>query len=46
MRAELVLPALETGPHSLHLVVKTGEDADAVRVAEQKIVLEVLPAVE
>ncbi|MBD3293085.1 MAG: hypothetical protein GF393_09185 [Armatimonadia bacterium] len=46
MRAELVLPLLETGPHSLHVVVKSGDGDDATRVAEQKVVLEVLTPVK
>lgn len=43
MRAELKLPALEAGPHTLHLVLKSGPGEDARRVAEEKITLYVLP---
>lgn len=46
MRAQLLLPPLETGPHSLHFVLKSGEGDDAARVAEEKAILEVLPPVE
>ena len=46
MRADLKLPPLEVGLHSLHLVVKNGAGEDAQRVAEQKIELQVLPEVD
>jgi len=45
MRGELRLPPLEAGQHSLHIVLKSGADDDARRVAEEKIVLEVLPEI-
>ncbi len=45
MRAELQLPLLEVGRHSLHVVVKDGEGDDARRIAEERITLEVLPDV-
>jgi hypothetical protein len=46
MRAELELPPLEVGSHSLHMVLKRGEGDDARRVAEEKITLQVLPPVD
>lgn len=44
LRAELELPPLEPGAHSLHLVLKAGEGDDAPRIAEERVTLEVLPA--
>jgi hypothetical protein len=46
MRAQLTLPPLEVGEHSLHAVLKSGEGDTARRVAEEKILLQVLPPVE
>lgn len=45
LRAQIELPPLETGPHSLHVVLKSGEGDDAQRIAEEKVILEVLPPV-
>ncbi len=45
MRAKLRVPPLETGPHTLHLVLKDGEGADAQRIAEEKVTLQMLPPV-
>ena len=41
LRAQIELPPLETGPHSLHVVLKSGEGDDAQRIAEEKVILEV-----
>lgn len=46
MRAEITLPPLEVGEHSLHAVVRDGEGDDARRIAEEQFVIEVLPPVE
>jgi len=46
MRAEIQLPPLEVGQHTLHVVIKDGEGDDAQRIAEQRLALQVLAAVQ
>ena len=45
MRAKLRVPPLESGPHTLHLVLKDGDGPDARRIAEERVTLEMLPPV-